>query len=271
MTPARWVVLAVGLPVVLALIGWTSFTAVALADMAGFQVHVSVPASGAQTRITIDNPDASVSPGPGDQISVSGTLRGSLAKPSFSSRSGASGLILRSQCWSWAGFCRLKYEITAPAGLPLTVFDGSGNLNASGFGGHVTLSDGSGDVGASDLTGTISLLDGSGDITASGLNGGGVRLSDGSGDISVSGLAAADVVGDDGSGDLTLTFTKVPRQVNVTDGSGDIVLVLPQGPTSYHVEASSQSGSTSVTVKQARSSPYVIIASSGSGNVTVTY
>jgi len=271
MNPARWVVLAVGLPVVLAIIGWTSFTAVALADQAGYQVHVRARASGGQARITIDNADATVRPGSGGQISVSGTLRGSLARPTFSSRSAASGLILRSQCWSWAGFCSLKYDITAPAGLPLTVFDGSGDLNVSGFRGHVTLSDGSGDLSTSGLAGTISLSDGSGDITASALNGDGVRLNDGSGDISVSGLAAADVVGNDGSGDLTITFAKVPRQVNVTDGSGDIVLVLPRGATSYHVEASSQSGSTGVSVKQARSSPYVIIASSGSGNVTVTY
>jgi hypothetical protein len=271
MNPARWVVLALGLPVVLALIGWTSFTAVALADQAGYRVHVSAPASGGQARVTIDNADATVRPGSGGQISLSGTLRGSLARPTFSSRSAASGLTLHAQCWSWAGFCSLKYDITAPAGLPLTVFDGSGNLNVSGFRGHVTLSDGSGDLGASGLTGTLSLSDGSGDINASALNGDGVRLSDGSGDIFVSGLAATDVAGNDGSGDLTLTFTKVPRQVNVTNGSGDITLVLPRGSTSYHVEASSQSGSSSVTVKQARSSPYVIIASSGSGNVTVTY
>jgi hypothetical protein len=271
MTPARWVTLALGLPVVLALIGWTSFTAVAMADRAGYRVHVSVPASRGQARVRIDNADATVRPGSGDLISLNGTLRGSLARPTFSSRSAASGLTLHSRCWSWIGFCSLKYDIIAPAGLPLTLFDGSGNLNVSGFRGHVTLSDGSGDVGASDLAGTISLSDGSGNITASGLNGDGVRLSDGSGDIFVSGLAATDIVGNDGSGDLTLTFTKVPRQVNVTDGSGDITLVLPGGPTSYHVEASSQSGSSNVSVKQARSSPYVIIASSGSGNVTVTY
>lgn len=271
MTPARWAVLALGLPVVLALIGVMSYNFVALADQAGYRVHVSVSAGRGQTRVTIDNADATIRPVSGDQISLSGTLRGSLARPSFSSRSTASGLALHSRCWAWAGFCSLDYDITAPAGLPLTVSDGSGSLNVSGFRGHVTLSDGSGDIGASGLAGTISLRSGSGDITASALDGDGLRLSDGSGDVFVSGLAVADVAGYDGSGDLTLTFTKAPRQVNVTDGSGDIRLVLPRGPARYHVEASSQSGSSNVSVKQARSSPYVIIASNGSGNVTVTY
>ena len=31
MTPARWIILAAGVPVVLALIGWTGFTVIALA------------------------------------------------------------------------------------------------------------------------------------------------------------------------------------------------------------------------------------------------
>jgi hypothetical protein len=288
MTPARWVVLALGLPVVLAVIGAVSFTAVALADQASYRVHLHVPVSDGQTRVTIDNAAATVRPGAGDEISLNGVLSGSLARPSFSWRSSASGLALHSRCWTWSGQCTLDYDITAPAALPLNVSEGSGNLNVTGFGGRITLADDSGDLLASGLTGTISLSSGSGDINAFGLNGHGVRLSDGSGDISassvdgdgvrlsdgsgeivVSGLAATDVVGSDGSGDLTLTFSKVPKQVDVTDESGDITLVLPQGPTRYHVEASTQSGSAFVTVNQARSSPYVIIASSGSGNVTV--
>lgn len=290
MTPARWVILALGLPVVLALIGWTGFSAVAQADQATYRVHVNVPASGGQTRVTIDNAAAAFRPGFGDRISLNGTLRESLTRPSFSWRSSASGLTLHSQCSVWTGFCSLDYNITAPAGLPLTVSDGSGNLSASGFGGHVTLSDDSGNLGASRLAGKISLSSGSGDITASALNGGTVQLSDGSGnitasgvsggavqlsngsgDIVVSGLAAPDVVGKDASGDLTLTFTKVPKRVNVTDESGDITLVLPPGPTSYQVEASSTTGSTNLSVKHSTSSPNVIIAGDISGSITIIY
>jgi hypothetical protein len=271
MTPVRRVTLALGLPVALALIGWGSFTAIALADQASYRLHVGAPASGGQARVKINNADATVRPGPGDRISVSGTLRGSLSRPTFAWRSDASGLTLDSHCWSWAGTCSLAYEIAAPAGLPLTVSDGSGNLNVSGFGGHITLSAGSGDLDASRLAGTISLSNGSGDITASGLNGGSVRLSDGSGDIVISGVAATDVVGDNGSGDITLTFTKVPKRVDVTDASGDITLVLPRGPAYYRVEASSESGNTSVSVNRRVSSPYVIIASNGSGDITISY
>jgi len=269
MTLGRRVVLAVGLPFALALIGWASFTAVALADMASYQVRVSVPVSGGQTRIVIDNADAIVRPGSGDRVSVSGTLRGSLARPAFVWQSTAAGLTLHTHCWSWAGWCSLGYSVTAPGGLPLAVTDGSGDLNAGGFGGHVTLSSGAGNISASHLSGAIDLSDGSGDITAAGLDGGSVRLSDGSGDIAVTGLAATDVVGDNGSGNITLTFARVPRRVDVTSESGDITLVLPPGSTAYRVIARSGSGNTSVSVNTSPSSPYVIIASGGTGDITI--
>jgi hypothetical protein len=251
LTPGRLVALALGVPVVLALIGWAGFATVALADQAGYRVHLSV-AGGQRTQVTIDNPDATIHPGPGGRIWVSGTLRGSLARPTFSWRSTAAGLALRSRCRVPTGFCSLNYDLTVPAGRPLAVSDGSGDLNASG------------------LAGTISLNDGSGDITASGLTGDRVRVSDGSGDIVVTGLAATDVTGIDSSGDLTLRFTKVPRRVDVTDGSGDITLMLPPGPTSYDVNAQSSSGSTTISVKQSLSSPYLIVASDNSGNITIS-
>jgi Putative adhesin len=77
------------------------------------------------------------------------------------------------------------------------------------------------------------------------------------------------VAGDNGSGNITLTFTKVPKRVDVTDESGDITLVLPPGPTAYQVVTQSTSGSTSVSVNRSQSSPYVITASDGFGNITI--
>ena len=134
-----------------------------------------------------------------------------------------------------------------PAGLPVSVSDSFGELDASGLRGTVTLSDNSGDLTASRLTGNVHLADSFGALTASGLAGsirldnnsgdiqaagvtGDTRLQDSFGTISVTGLAAADVVARNNSGDISLTFTKVPRQVNVTDSFGNITLVLPPGP-----------------------------------------
>jgi DUF4097 and DUF4098 domain-containing protein YvlB len=79
------------------------------------------------------------------------------------------------------------------------------------------------------------------------------------------------VTGTEGSGDITLTFTKVPLGVDVTATSGDITLILPRGPAAYQVHASSASGGVSDILKRGRSSPYFIIASSGSGDVSIGY
>jgi hypothetical protein len=272
MTRARRVALVLGVPAALAIIGGFAYNAVAQTDQVGYHVHLSVPVRGPRARVSIDNANATVRPGAGSRIVLEGTLRASLARPAFSWRLTPAGLALHSSCsLGYSGSCTMSYDLSVPGGLPATVADENGNLTVSGLSGQVTLSDGSGDLGASALSGTITLGEGSGDIAASGLSGGSVRLSDDSGDIVVTGLAGTDVTGGEGSGDITLTFTKVPSRVDVTDGSGDITLILPGGPAGYQVRASSASGSVTDTLKRQSSSPYVIVASSGSGDVTIGY
>ncbi len=56
---------------------------------------------------------------------------------------------------------------------------------------------------------------------------GDTQLQDSFGDIAVTGISAADVVATNNSGDISLTFSKVPQRVNVTDSFGSITLVLP--------------------------------------------
>lgn len=291
MTPARRAILVLGVPVALALIGGVAFNAVADADQVGFRVHLSAPVRGQRVSVSVDNAAATVSPGSGRRIWVRGTMRGSLTRPAFSSQSTPAGLALHSSCHiELDGSCTMNYEITVPGGMPVAVSDSSGDLTASDLHGRVTLSAGSGDLAATGLSGTISLADGSGQLAASGLDGGTVRLSDDSGDITTSGLSGGDVTisddsGDifvaglagtvvtsqDDSGDITLTFTKVPQRVDVTDGSGDITLVLPSGPAAYQVHAHSASGDVIDTVRSRSSSPNEIIASDGSGDITVSY
>jgi len=63
-TRARRVVLTVGLPVLLALIGVMSYNAVALSDQASYRVHVSVPARDGQTGSRSTMPTPSSAPAP---------------------------------------------------------------------------------------------------------------------------------------------------------------------------------------------------------------
>ena len=291
MTPARRTILVLGVPVALALIGGVAFNAVAQADQVGFRVNLSVPARDQRASVSVDNAAATVSPGAGRRIWVRGTMRGSLTRPAFSWQSTPAGVALHSSCHiELDGSCTMNYDITVPGGMPVTVSDSSGDLTASDLHGDVALSSGSGDLGATGLSGTISLADGSGQLAASGLDGGNVRLRDDSGDITTSGLSGRDVtisdttgdifvtglagtmvISKNESGDITLTFTKVPRRVDVTDGSGDITLVLPSGLAAYQVHAHSASGDVSDTVHNRASSRNEIFASNGSGDITISY
>lgn len=268
MTRARRVALVLGLPVVLAFIGALAFNAIALADQVTYHVHRSFAAGAGPIRVSVDNADASYHPAPGRRISVTGTLRGSLARPSFTWQATPGNLALHTQCRVPTGDCTEGFDITVPAGRRRRLSDSSGDLHVSNFSGHLTLSDGSGDIGASGLSGVVSLTDGSGDIDASRLSGV-LSFADGSGDIAVAGLAGTDVTAKGGSGDITLTFTKVPRRVDVTDATGDVDLVLPHGSARYQVQASSQAGTTSVSVPRTTSPAHVIVVSAGSGDITI--
>ena len=216
MTPARRAILIIGVPVAFALLLAVAYNAVTQTYQVGYRVHVSAPPGGQRARVSIDNADATVRPGGGSRIVVTGTLRGSLRSPAFSWRPASAGLVLHSSCLlGFTGSCTMAYDIRVPRGVPVAVTDATGNLTVSGFSGQVTLSDGSGDV--------------------------------------------------------TLTFTKIPKRVDVTDGSGDIALILPRGSTAYQVRAHSASGDVSDAVKTSPSSPIVIIASDGSGDVSIGY
>ena len=296
LTPARRVILIIGVPVVLALIGlfvtgWGRLAVNQLAngDQAGYSVRLSAAASGGQSRLTISNADLSVRPGATHRIQVRGSLLGSLVRPSFGHRSTARGLILSPICRTPVGNCSLSFSATVPAGLPVTASDNFGNLTASGLRGRVSLSDNSGDLSAAGLTGTIRLANtygslsairlagslqlntNSGDINGTRLSGD-VTLRDTFGGITITGLAGGDVTASDNNGDIFLRFTKVPRQVDVSDQYGNITVLLPPGSAAYQVHAPvPQFGSRAIQVAQSPASSHVITAHDSNGDITIGY
>ncbi len=137
-----------------------------------------------------------------------------------------------------------------PAGEAVSARNGAGDVTATGLRNGATLSTAAGDVRASGLAGRVVLTTSSGDINATA-------------------LAARDVTATASSGHVSLMFTRVPRLVEVTDPTGSITIVVPPGRTAYRVEAQSGSGLTDITVPTSPSSPFVITATTGSGNITI--
>jgi hypothetical protein len=293
MTPVRRTTLAIGLPVVLILITlagylWVKHTVIFLATQneVGYSVGFSVPPAHGQVRVHSSNGNLTVSSGTGRRIVVHGRLSGSFVRPTFSHTWTAYGLNLNPQCHVPAGNCSLNLGLTVPARLPVSVSESFGTLDAQSLHGTVALWDNSGGLTASRLTGNVHLSDSFGPIAASGLVGS-IRLDNNSGDIqadgvtgdtwlqdsfgtiSVTGLAAADVLARNSSGDISLTFTKVPRQVTITDSFGNITLVLPPGPAVYRVATRNSFGSTTVSVPRSPTARNVISASNNSGDITI--
>ncbi len=255
MTTGRVLALLFGAPLALAIIGWTGVTWVAYAAQASYPVRLDLPVPGHTATVSVDSGNLTVGQTAGSRLQVTGTAHYSLVRSTVTWHSAPSGVTVSSQCQFVTGVCSFKYQVGLPAGVRAFLSDSSGDIRLRGLAGYVNASDGSGQ------------------IVGTGVSGPRLVLEDGSGNINVGGLTSADVVASDGSGDITLTFTKIPGRVSVTDSSGDVRLVLPPGPTFYRVNASTSSGNRVVNVPTttSRSSRHVITVTDGSGDITITH
>jgi hypothetical protein len=95
-------------------------------------------------------------------------------------------------------------------------------------------------------------------------------FSDGQGDITVTGITNPIVTASDSAGDITLTFTKVPSRVMVTDAFGDVRIVLPRGLTVYNVITHAQLGTATIAVPTSSLSKHIINVTNSSGNILIT-
>lgn len=108
--------------------------------------------------------------------------------------------------------------VRIPAGMNVTIDDGSGSITVGGTRSFVRIEDGSGSIALTDIAGA-SIDDGSGSIEINGSSED-VEIIDGSGSITVRGVAGSVVV-DDGSGSISIV--DVERDVIIEEsGSGGL-------------------------------------------------
>src|SRR5581483_9022449 len=98
MTPGRVAALTIGVPIVLAMIGWLSLTLVALLDMESFPVNVTIPVAGKQLTAQIDGnvtvrQQAGVSNG-----KLTGIAKYNLIRPSVTTSRTATGWRVGYRC-----------------------------------------------------------------------------------------------------------------------------------------------------------------------------
>jgi hypothetical protein len=270
-TRGRVLALVIGVPLVLAVIGWTALTAVAFAGQGSYPVNLDVRATGGTARVSVDSANLTVTPGAAGRLRLTGTAHYSVVRSSVTWHRTRSGVTVASRCRFPTGVCSADLTLAIPAGARALLSDGSGDMTLRGLTGYVSAGAGSGNVSASGLSGTADLETGSGDVRGTALSGPQVTLGSGSGNVNVSGLTSPRVVASDGSGDITLIFTKVPSYVHVKNASGNVTLILPPGKTTlYRVNASTSSGNRVINVPTSSLSHRRITVTDGSGDISIT-
>jgi hypothetical protein len=200
--------------------------------------------------VSVSGGDVTVRQAAGTDARLTGTATYSLIRPDLKTSHITGGVAIRYNCMVPAGNCGLDATLSVPAQMVASVSTGGGDATAVGTTGDVTLSTDGGDVTADRVSGVLS-------------------LSTGGGNIHGTAITAPRVTAHSGGGDIEIVFTVVPRDVRVDTGGGDVTIVVPPGSAQYHVTANTDGGTVSESVPINTSSPNVITATSGGGDITI--
>jgi len=256
-----------GVPLVLALIGWLGFTTVALVGQASYHVSYVIPVTGGQLVAGVGGGNVTLRQGPGQTAHLAGVVQYDLIRPGISESTGPDGTTLDVRCRISVGSCGLNSTLEVPPQTAVTLSSGGGDMDVSGID-DVTLSSGGGDVAISGPGGLASVHTDGGDLTASDLAGI-VKFSTSGGNVTGNDLASPSVNVGSGGGDVTLVFAKPPQNLDITSGGGDITVLVPHGATAYHITASADGGDDSVSVPTSPLSHNTISVESGGGDITI--
>jgi hypothetical protein len=308
MTPARRAVLALSVPVALALIGWTGFSLVTSFAKGSYPFSYSVPVHHGQVTVNVNAGDVTLSQSPGSAARLTGIVQYGLVRPGISESTTPTGVDVGVNCDGvTSSNCGMNATLGVPARTAVTLWSNGGDIGVSGFSGNMTLSAAGGNVTVSNLTGDLQLDTGGGDLTGTGLAGpiqisteggnvtassldGTMRINTGGGDMNADGLtgdlqlstdggnvdsdgvASQQVVVQSGGGDVTLAFTQPPQNLQITADGGNVTVILPQGDTKYGISTPDSQGGT-VTYPSTLVSPasrHAITVDSGGGDITIT-
>jgi DUF4097 and DUF4098 domain-containing protein YvlB len=307
MTPGRRVALAIGVPIVLSLIGFDGFSLVSLVAQASFPVSYAIPVHDGQVKVGLNGSNVTVFQGQGGTSRLTGTVQYTFERPGVRETTTAGSTQVAVDCHISVGNCGMNASLDVPARTTLTVSTGGGDASVSGLDAPITLNLDGGNLTASDLRGNLKLDTGGGDVSGSELTGdlvfateggnvtandfqGDLQLDTGGGDLSGSGMAGRVAVTTEGGninenavtaptvtvqsagGDVTLTFTQPPTNVQITAEGGNVTVVLPAGATKYDIATpGTDGGNVSYPGSLFSSSSHdMITINGGGGDVTIT-
>jgi len=251
LTRGRRAALAIGVPLCLIFTAYTGLSLVAGVGQGHFPVSYAFPAGTENANVSVSGGDVTVRQAAGTKAQLTGTATYSLIRPHLTTRHTSGGVSIAYHCVVPAGNCGLDATLSVPARMAASVSTGGGDATAVGTTGNVMLSTGGGDVTVDRVSGVLS-------------------LSTGGGTIHGTAITATQVTAHSSGGDIEIVFTQVPRDVQVDTGGGNVTIVVPPGSTQYHVTANTGGGNVTESVPLNTSSPNVITAASGGGDITIS-
>ncbi|HJY71017.1 MAG TPA: hypothetical protein VJ347_04485 [Streptosporangiaceae bacterium] len=310
MTPGRWVALAVGVPVALALIGWTGFNLVTTVARGSYPFSYAIPVQDGQVAVNINAGNVTLREAPGSSTArLTGTVQYGLIRPGIGESITPTGASIDMSCDGINTDCGMSGSLDIPAQTAVTLWSNGGDITASGFSSGMSLSAAGGNVTATNLQGDLRLDSGGGDLSANGLTGtlqiateggnvnagawagtGTTRVDTGGGDMTVNGLTgnfqmsteggnvdasgvASALVGmDSGGGNVTLALTQVPQNLQISTEGGNVTVILPLGSTTYDISTPDNLGAN-ISYPQSlfsSTSTHKITIDSAGGDITVS-
>jgi hypothetical protein len=271
MTPARRIILLLGVPLSFALLAWTCFAIISKASQGSYAVSYAPVRVSGGLDMNVYGGDVTLQGGvaaSAARFTGSGTVWYGLSysgqRPTLVTAQTPTGTRINFSCPNYN--CALSSTVDVPPRAPVTVTSNGGNITATGIS-DATLQTGGGDLTVDGLTGNVSLNT---DDAPNGPYGGGGQV-DGT-------LAAQNVAVDSGGNDVNLQLTTAPSNVNITTEGGSVTLQLPAG-YSYRVDDIKEPPSQvqmngpaqpqAITVTTSSSSRYQITVNADGGAVTI--
>lgn len=271
MTPARRIILLLGVPLSLTLLAWTCFAIISQASQGSYAVSYAPVRVSRGLDMNVYGGDVTLQGGVAPsaaRFTGTGTVWYGLSysgqRPTLATAQTPTGTRINFTCPNYN--CALSSTVDVPPQAPVTVTSNGGNITATGIS-DATLQTGGGNLTVDGLTGNVSLNTDNG--AQNGPFGGG----------QVSGtLAAQNVTVDSGGNSIDLQLTTPPANLNITTEGGNVTLQLPAG-YSYRVdnvlEPQSQvqmngpAQPAAITVTTSSSSQYRITVNADGGAVTI--
>jgi hypothetical protein len=271
MTPARRIILLLGVPLSFALLAWTCFAIISKSSEGSYAVSYAPVRISGGLDMNVYGGDVTLQGGVAPsaaRFTGSGTVWYGLSysgqRPTLVTAQTPTGTRINFTCPNYN--CALSSTVDVPPQAPVTVTSNGGNITATGIS-DATLQTGGGDLTVDGLTGNVSLNT---DSAPNGPYGGGGQI-DGT-------LAAQNIAVDSGGNNVNLQLTTAPSNLNITTEGGNVTLQLPAG-YSYRVDNIKESQSqiqvtgpaqpAAITVTNSSSSRYRITVNADGGAVTI--